>query len=124
MYYAVEEQNGVTLSNLSDLITMGCQWAVSEDRDRAVTRNRERDMLWEASGLVLGVSVPKGKGAQTTTDKMQRGFLRNVGMSKVSVLWGDQSPEQGWSAGRLHRAKPLHGHRSGSTMLSSGLETA
>lgn len=78
------------LSNLSDLITrlnhQGHQGAVSDDRARAATINSERDMVWETSGSVMGISGPKGKGAEPTADKTQRGFLSSLGMSKASVL--------------------------------------
>lgn len=98
---------------------MCCQRAVSEDRARAAERNKERDIVRENAGSVLGLSGPKGKGAQTTTDKTQSTFLSSLGVSKASVLWGDQSPEQGWSFGKVHGGKLLHSHKPVYTSLIS-----
>lgn len=78
--------------------------------------------MCENEGSVLGLSGPKGKGAQTITYKTQRTFLSSLGVSKASVLWEDQSPGQDWSFGEVHGGKFLHRHKPGSTLLSSGLK--
>lgn len=101
---------------------MCSQRAVSEGRARAAKRNKERDIVCENAGSVLGLSGPKGKGAQRITDKTQRTFLSSLGVSKASVLWEDQSPGQGGSFGKVHGGKFLHSHKTGSTLLSSGLK--
>lgn len=119
---------------MSVLITMCSQQAVSEGRARAAKRNKERDIMCENEGSVLGLSGPKGKGAQAITDKTQRTFLSSLGVSKASVLWEDQSLVKTGHLGRFmgessfmgtNRAPPCsaQGSRSPSELSRNNMGT-